>query len=563
MRRPRRKAASVTTALATALLLGATAPGPGPGTGMGTGPGPHPDPTTAPAPGDGPSAEGDPAAATALAARLVTRADAHDAYRHLAAFQRIADANGGHRAAGTPGGDASAAYVRDALRDAGYRVTSTPFEFTFAETLAEKLTVTAPGGPARDVDVSLMTYTVSTPEGGLTAPLAALPEEGDSTPGCEPSDYAPHDVRGKVVLIPRGACSFTEKQKAAADAGAVAALISNNTEGPLHGTLGDPSAAAVPTGGVTREDGRALAAAARTTARAEDTADAPHTGETPNPGEAPRTTVTLDLRERREQRTTHNVTAETRGGAPSRTVMLGAHLDSVTEGPGINDNASGSAGLLEVALELARAEHHPAQRVRFAWWSAEEFGLLGSTAYVDALPADRREDIRLYLNFDMIASPNHALFVYDGDDSDGVGAGPGPAGSAQLERQLTGFLDRRGLSHLGTDFNGRSDYGPFIEAGIPSGGAFTGAEGIKTEKVAALFGGEAGKPYDPCYHRACDDLDNISMAAFDANIDVIAHAAGVYAHDLSSLTAPAPATAPAATTATGGGLHPGHAGVER
>ncbi|NYV78680.1 M28 family metallopeptidase, partial [Streptomyces sp. UH6] len=479
-------------------------------------------------------------------AALTGDADARDAHRHLAAFQRIADTHGGHRAAGTPGGDASAAYVRDALRDAGYRVASTPFEFTFAETLAERLSVTTPGGPARDVDVSLMTYTVSTPEGGLTAPLAALPEEGDETPGCEPSDYAPHDVRGKVVLIPRGACSFTEKQKAAADAGAVAALISNNTEGPLRGTLGDPSAAAVPTGGVTREDGRALAEAARTAAQAEDTEDAPPT------------TVTLDLREHREQRTTHNVTAETRGGDPSRTVMLGAHLDSVTEGPGINDNASGSAGLLEVALELARAEHHPAQRVRFAWWSAEEFGLLGSTAYVDALPADRREDIRLYLNFDMIASPNHALFVYDGDDSDGVGSGPGPAGSAQLERQLTGFLDRRDLPHLGTDFNGRSDYGPFIEAGIPSGGAFTGAEGIKTEKVAALFGGEAGQPYDPCYHRACDDLDNISTAAFDATIDVIAHAAGVYAHDLSSLTAPAPATAPAATTATGGGLHPGH-----
>ncbi|MEU9577447.1 M28 family metallopeptidase [Streptomyces chilikensis] len=541
MRRPRRKATAVTAALTAALLLGAAAPGPGPGGDVPGGGAPRDS-----APGDDDRGGSDHAsAATALAARLVTRADAHDAHRHLAAFQRIADAHGGHRAAGTPGGDASAAYVRHALRRAGYRVTSTPFAFTYTETLAEKLAVTAPGGPARDLGVSLMTYTVSTPEGGLTAPLAALPAEGDATPGCEPSDYAPHEVRGKVVVIPRGACSFAEKQKAAAGAGAVAALIANTAEGPLRGTLGDPSAAAVPTGGVTREDGRALAEAVR---RAGDAGDV---------------TVTLDLRERRERRTTHNVTAETRGGDPSRTVVLGAHLDSVPEGPGINDNGSGSAGLLEVALELARAEHRPAQRVRFAWWSAEEFGLLGSTAYVNGLSADRRRDIRLYLNFDMIASPNHALFVYDGDDSDGVGAGPGPAGSAQLERQITGFLDRRGLPHLGTDFTGRSDYGPFVEAGIPSGGAFTGAEGIKTREEAALFGGEAGKAYDPCYHQACDTLDNISRAALDVNIDVIAHAAGTYAHDLSPLTAPAPAAAPAAAAATGGNLRPGHAGVDR
>ncbi|MET8574641.1 M20/M25/M40 family metallo-hydrolase [Streptomyces sp. NPDC005012] len=501
-----------------------------------------------------PPAEDPAAAAQALAARLVARADARDAHRHLVAFQRIADANGGNRAAGTPGADASTAYVRDSLRRAGYRVTSVPFAFTYAETLAEKLRLTAPDAAPRDVGVKLMTYTVSTPEGGLTAPLAALPARGDDTPGCEPSDYAAHAVKGKVALVPRGACSFAEKQRAAAGAGAAAVLIANTEDGPLHGTLGDPSAAVIPAGGVTREDGEALSAAAERAGKAGDTAGA---------------TVTLDLRERRERRTAHNVIAETRGGDPARTVMLGAHLDSVTEGPGINDNASGSAGLLEVALELARAEQRPAHRVRFAWWGAEEFGLLGSTEYVGGLSAEERGRIRLYLNFDMIASPNHALFVYDGDDSDGLGAGPGPAGSAQLEHRITAFLDRRGLPHLGTDFTGRSDYGPFVEAGIPSGGTFTGAEEAKSEQAAALFGGEAGKPYDPCYHQACDDLDNIARPAFEANIDVIADAVGTYTHDLASLTAPAPAPA-AATSApapvpatTGGGLRPGHAGVDR
>ncbi len=138
----------------------------------------------------------------------------------------------------------------------------------------------------------------------------------------------------------------------------------------------------------------------------------------------------------------------------------------------------------------------------------------------------------------MIASPNAAQFVFDGDDSDGVGEGPGPEGSAQIERDITAFLDRQGKPHEGTDFDGRSDYGPFVEAGIPAGGTFTGAEGLKTKEQAKRYGGTAGEAYDPCYHSACDDLKNISMKAFDTNIDVIAHAVGTYAHDLSSLGKP-------------------------
>lgn len=239
--------------------------------------------------------------------------------------------------------------------------------------------------------------------------------------------------------------------------------------------------------------------------------------------------------------------------------MLGAHLDSVTDGPGINDNGSGSAGLLEVALELAKTHRDPANKVRFAWWSAEENGLLGSEAYVAKLSEAQREKIALYLNFDMIASPNGAQFVFDGDDSDGAGEGPGPEGSAQLERDINDFLDRKDKPHTGTDFTGRSDYGPFIEAGIPSGGTDTGAEGIKTAAQAETFGGTAGIAYDPCYHAACDDLDNIDMGHFDTNIDVIANAVGTYAHDLRSLTRPAPAAPASAEPGDGGGLREGHA----
>ncbi|MFE3739972.1 M28 family metallopeptidase [Streptomyces sp. NPDC059134] len=453
--------------------------------------------------------------AAKLSKKLVRSASAKDAYRHLERFQQIAEESNGNRAAGTTGHDASAAYVYGQLKKAGYQVSYDTFDITYIETLAEKLTVTAPA--RRDVTITAMSYTKSTPEGGVQAGLAAVPL--DATTGCEASDYASADYTGKVALIQRGGCSFADKQREAGAAGAVAAIVYNNTDGALNGTLGGPEAGVIPTGGVTREAGEALAA---------EVAAGP-------------VTVSLDVRQLQEERTTRNVIAETRGGRSDRTVMLGAHLDSVTDGPGINDNGSGSAGLLEVALKLAGTHDRPANKVRFAWWSAEELGLLGAESYVGKLTDRQRADISLYLNFDMIASPNPVQFVYDGDDSDGVGAGPGPEGSAQIEKGITDFLDSRNVPHEGTDFDGRSDYGPFMDAGIASGGTFTGAEGIKSPEQAARYGGEAGVAYDPCYHAACDDLSNISMRAFDTNVDVIANAVGTYAHDLTSLKKPATA----------------------
>ncbi|CAM5283305.1 M28 family metallopeptidase [Streptomyces hirsutus] len=267
-------------------------------------------------------------------------------------------------------------------------------------------------------------------------------------------------------------------------------------------------------------------------------------------------TVNLEIRTFSETRRTHNVIAETKGGKADNVVMFGAHLDSVADGPGINDNGSGSAGILDVALNLAHEKTK--NKVRFAWWSAEEFGLLGSEAYVNGLSAADRAKVKLYLNFDMIASPNHAQFVYDGDDSDQVGAGPGPEGSAQLERQITDYLDSRRTPYEGTDFTGRSDYGPFIEVGIPSGGTFTGAEGVKTAEQAKRYGGKAGVAYDACYHAACDNLKNISMKAFDVNVDVIANAVGQYAWDTSLLSKPVAPRNTKGSAGSGGGLHEGH-----
>ncbi|MGW4032618.1 M28 family metallopeptidase [Streptomyces sp. NPDC004838] len=473
--------------------------------------------------------------AAKLAAKLVDKASAKDARKHLEKFQQIADTTGGNRAAGTLGYDASAAYVYQQLKKYGYDVRYEPFDFIYTETLAEKLSVVSP--TPRTVAIRAMTYTRSTPVGGLTADLAAVPV--DATTGCEASDYTSGTFTGKIALIKRGGCTFAEKQTAAAGAGAAGAIVYNNTEGALGGTLGDVESGKIPTGGITQEEGAKLVA---------DLANGP-------------VNVSFEIRQLQQKRTTNNVIAETRTGNAANTVMLGSHLDSVIEGPGINDNGSGSAGLLEVAQELAKAEKRPANKVRFAWWSAEENGLFGSKAYVANLSSLGKQEIKLYLNFDMIASPNYGLFVYDGDDSDGVGAGPGPAGSAQLERDINEFLDKRNTPHEGTDFTGRSDYGPFIEAGIPSGGTFTGAEGKKSEAQVAKFGGTAGLAYDPNYHAKGDDINNINMTAFKVNIGVIANAVGTYAHDLSSLRKPVTTVPTGGDTGSGGGLHDGHAEV--
>jgi Zn-dependent M28 family amino/carboxypeptidase len=224
---------------------------------------------------------------------------------------------------------------------------------------------------------------------------------------------------------------------------------------------------------------------------------------------------------------TANLLATTRTGRTDRQVVVGAHLDSVPEGPGINDNGSGSSQNLEIALQMAELDARPVNQVRFAWWSAEESGLIGSQFYVDSLTARQIKNTAVNLNFDMVGSPNFVRFVYDGDASDTNSLAS--TGSGVVEDVFLKYFASQQLATEPTAFDGRSDYDAFISVGIPAGGLFTGAEGVKTAEEAAIYGGTAGVAYDHCYHQACDTIVNLSNTALDQMSDAAADATLVFA----------------------------------
>jgi Zn-dependent M28 family amino/carboxypeptidase len=435
---------------------------------------------------------------------------------HQKEFQKIANANGGTRVASSAGYDKSADYVEGKLKKAGYTVTRQSFPFPFFQELSPStLEQTAPNAVTYTYGVDFQTMEYSG-AGAVTASVQAvdllLPPTGGSTSGCEASDFAGFTA-GNIALIQRGTCTFGQKAQNAQAAGAAGAIIFNegNTpdrEGIINGTLGAP--VSIPVLDATFALGSAL----------NDLID--------DSLVLHMTTNTLS-----ETRTTSNLIAETAGGRTDRVVVMGAHLDSVPEGPGINDNGSGSAAILEIALQTAKLNIQPVNKVRFIWFGAEEAGLLGSEYYVSQLSTRQIKDIAVMLNFDMIGSPNYVRFVYDGDgDATGIA---GPNGSGVVEDVFTDYFASQGLANAPTEFSGRSDYGPFIAVGIPAGGLFTGAEGIKTPEQATVYGGTTGAAYDPCYHQACDTFANNSDAALDQMSDAAAHAMLTFAMTSSAV----------------------------
>ncbi len=427
-----------------------------------------------PAPSPSPSV---PASASASAAAAVQISP--DAIRaHLEALQAIADANGGVRTAGTPGYEASVQYVAQQLRDLGYAVETPEFAMaTFAEEPGATIQVVgSPQAFTGGTDFHAMIYSAS---GELTAQVVEVGADGTGRGGCDAADFADFPA-GAIALAPPAPCFRRQVVLNAVAAGAVA-LVAASGQRPagrvLRPTLLDPGGITIPVLSASRDVGSALRAAIAA-------------------GQEVRVSVQTHIGEAM----VHNVIAESRA-VGDRVVMLGGHLDSVHDGPGINDNGSGSAALLEVARVFA--EEHPNERVRFAFWGGEEFGLLGSRAYVEGLDADQRAEITAYLNFDMLGSRNPVPIVYDSPE-----AAPG---SAAIGDFLVEYLVAAGMGGQRQDIGASSDHAPFQDAGIPTGGIFTGASEVKTAAQAAAFGGTADLPMDSCYHLACDTVENVNL----------------------------------------------------
>ncbi|MDP9983208.1 Zn-dependent M28 family amino/carboxypeptidase [Pseudarthrobacter oxydans] len=437
---------------------------------------------------------------------LRTAVSADNIMTHLSALQAIADANGDNRAAGTSGYEASGLYVEEKLKAAGYGVERQHFTYDRYDFTSAALQRISPNPETYSYGTRFLDMSYSG-AGDVTADLIPvdLNLAGDhaSTSGCEGGDFDA-SMQGNIALIQRGTCTFRIKADNAAAAGASGVIIFNQGNvvpgddrlGLFGGTLDLPQAE-IPVVSTSYATGAELAALSSVRMRLAVDADV--------------TPVS-----------SFNILADTADGRADRTVVVGAHLDSVAEGPGINDNGSGSAAILETALQLAELDSEPTNRIRFAFWGGEEDGLIGSDYYVSQLTARQIKDHAVNLNFDMVGSPNSVRFVYDGDGSE-FGE-KGPNGSALVEKVFLDYFKSQNLPVAPTAFDGRSDYFGFINNGIPAGGLFTGAEGTKTVEEATVFGGKDGVAYDPCYHAACDTIGNIDEVVLEEMADAIAHA---------------------------------------
>jgi Zn-dependent M28 family amino/carboxypeptidase len=426
--------------------------------------------------------------------------------KHQQALQTIADLNGGTRYTRTAGFTASAAYVKATLEKAGYdaryEMFNMPEWHENAAPVLQQVTPTnktyRPGSAADDnsPSVDFIAFEHS-PTKALTnvkvVPTTdvVIPSPGGTTSGCEMSDF-PAATSGAVALIQRGTCGFTTKLQNAVKAGAVGVILFN--EGDTAGRRNALFRSADP--------GYTIPAVLSSFAVGEELYNAFKAGQNP--------TVNLTTNGVDVEKLYPNVVAETPGGDADHIVMLGAHLDSVPAGPGINDDGSGTSFQLALAEALAKPGTPPRNKIRFLWFGGEEDGLVGSQYYAAHLSDAEVARTDMMLDTDMIASPNFARLVYDGDGSTFGSELAGPAGSGTVEQVLTDYWTQHGMVSEPIPFDGRSDYVGFVNRGIPAGGVFAGAEAPKTAAQVAKYGGVQGEQLDPCYHEACDTYSTVT-----------------------------------------------------
>ncbi|EPS41772.1 hypothetical protein H072_4281 [Dactylellina haptotyla CBS 200.50] len=419
----------------------------------------------------------------------------------------IAMRNNGTRAWGTPGHWETLDWIESQIPKDYYNVERQ--YFNISRTIYDEVSVTVDGIAATEVNGF-----TNGPNGTISAPIVNVPNFG-----CEAADY-PAAVAGKIALVHRGNCNFGLKNALAGTAGAVGLVVWNNDVQPLQPTLGTPDLYNVTEFVISAFIGQAEGQALVT-----------KIGGSSLP-------ATIKSLFHYEVDLTANVIATTKNGNQNSIITSGAHTDSVKAGPGINDNGSGTIAQIEVAKALTKFSVNNA--IRFCWWAAEEDGLLGSEYYTSHIAEAEAAKIVMNLNFDMLASPNYLYSIYDGDGST-FESPYASTGSGMIEKTFIDFFVEDGKTSVPTEFDGRSDYDGFLQIGIPAGGVFMGAEGIKTEEEATLFGGKAGQPYDSCYHQACDDIKNLDYGAFITGAKSMADSLAKYGRSIEGFPFPRPA----------------------
>ena len=400
--------------------------------------------------------------------------------RHLQALDAIAREHDGIRTVGTPGYEASVEYIVGELQAIGFEVSTPRFEVaTFAEQPGGTITV-MDGGPTYEAgdETHAMIYSA---DGDVTAQVETVgfPDSpgGQREMGCYENDWREFTA-GRIALTPPGPCLRRNTVEHAQQAGAVALVVANygwEQGEALRPTLLSPDGIDIPVISAIGEVGAGLQEAAEEGTEVHIQVDTDIGG----------TLVS-------------NVIAQHGSGGP--VVMLGAHLDSVLDGPGINDNGSGVAAVLEIAHLLADAGHPGTIRVGF--WAGEEFGLLGSRDYVTGLSPTDLDAMAAYINLDMLGSVNAVPMVYQNSDA--------PNGSHEITEFLLAWLQADGIAAEPENLSSGSDHHFFAQAGVPIGGIFSGASEVKSQDQAATNGGQADEAMDPCYHLSCDTIQNVN-----------------------------------------------------
>ncbi|WP_439664744.1 M28 family peptidase [Lentzea sp. HUAS TT2] len=423
----------------------------------------------------------------------------HDGvHRHLVALHDIATAHGGARVSGGPGYDASTTYVSDQLRAAGYEVVVQEYAFPVYSSKPELRAGGTTYTAGRDFSTMLHSPggTVRAPVTGVDLVLPPGPAPDSSSSGCEAADFTGFTV-GHVALLQRGTCNYRVKALNAQAAGAAAVIVFNEGQpgrvSQLFGNLSSPGVS-VPVLSASFEVGERLARA----------------GSTARLATGPVTTAGL----------TRNLTAQTRSGTTDAIVVAGAHLDSAPSSPGVNDNASGAAALLDLAVRMSTAQ--PRHAVRFAWFGSHAVHASGATHYAFTLPADETARIAAYVDVDTIGSRNHIVGVQGDARSDRK---RGPV-AAVLDR----YFDRRHAPHEHLDGTPASDARPFADLGVPTATLTAGTTGTKSFRQQILYGGHAGMPYDPCHASTCDGLNNVDRGVVRVHARALEHAVTELAH---------------------------------